>query len=74
MVDAEIKAKSKLCAVMVITDLAINVVEDFTVPKLGKPPSFKFPELVPAFLTSLVHQYKHYSRSYHGYFPSHSHN
>jgi len=58
VVDADIKAKSKLCAMMAVTDPAIDVVEECMVPKFRKSPSLEFPELVLAFLTSLVHQYK----------------
>jgi len=36
MVEADVKARSKLCTVMAISDPAIDVVEDCTVLQFGK--------------------------------------
>jgi len=44
------EAQSKLCTIMGISDPAIDVVGDCTVPQFGKPPSFEFPKLIPTSL------------------------
>ena len=41
---------------MAISDPVIDMIEDYTVQQSGKPPSFEFPELIPASLTPILHQ------------------